>query len=45
VEKHYFEDKTLLDAGRELGLSRSWASRLHARAMTRLRARLAGGCG
>jgi RNA polymerase sigma factor for flagellar operon FliA len=37
VEKHYFEDKTLIDAGRELGLSRSWASRLHARAVSRLR--------
>lgn len=38
VTKHYFEGKTLLAAGAELGLSKSWASRLHARAVTQLRA-------
>lgn len=37
IEKCYFEDKTLVQAGEELGLSRSWASRLHARAVDRLR--------
>lgn len=40
VTKHYFEGKTLLAAGAELGLSKSWASRLHARAVTQLRALL-----
>ena len=40
IEKHYFEDKTLLEAGAELGLSKSWASRLHARAIALLRERL-----
>jgi RNA polymerase sigma factor FliA len=40
IEKHYFEGKTLDEAGAELGLSRSWASRLHTRAMKLLRVRL-----
>jgi RNA polymerase sigma factor for flagellar operon FliA len=40
IEKHYFEGKTLLEAGAELGLSKSWASRLHARAVELLRDRL-----
>jgi RNA polymerase sigma factor for flagellar operon FliA len=40
VEKHYFEGKNLLDAGAELGISKSWASRLHAQAVGRLRRRL-----
>ncbi len=40
LHKHYIEDKTLLDAGAELGMSKSWASRLHARAVDQLRARL-----
>lgn len=31
--RHYFEDVTLEDAGKDLGLSKSWASRLHARAL------------
>jgi RNA polymerase sigma factor for flagellar operon FliA len=38
VTKHYFEGKSLLEAGGELGLSKSWASRLHAQAVDRLRA-------
>ena len=42
VEKHYLEGKNLLEAGEELGISKSWASRLHAQAVGRLRARLAG---
>jgi RNA polymerase sigma factor for flagellar operon FliA len=41
VEKHYLEGKNLLEAGEELGISKSWASRLHAQAVGRLRASLA----
>jgi RNA polymerase sigma factor for flagellar operon FliA len=37
VTKHYFEGKNLLEAGAELGISKSWASRLHAQAVDRLR--------
>jgi RNA polymerase sigma factor FliA len=33
VERHYFDDLALEEAARELGLSKSWASRLHARAV------------
>lgn len=40
VTKHYFEGKTLLEAGAELGVSKSWASRLHAQAVDRLRAQV-----
>jgi RNA polymerase sigma factor for flagellar operon FliA len=40
VRRHYFEDKNLDAAGEELGMSKSWASRLHARAVTRLGKRL-----
>jgi len=40
IEKHYFEGKTLLQAGAELGLSKSWACRLHVRAIQLLRAQL-----
>lgn len=40
--KHYWEGKNLLEAGAELGLSRSWASRLHAQAVDRLRALIDG---
>lgn len=35
--KHYFEDKNLQEAGEEMGHSKSWASRLHASALERLR--------
>jgi len=42
VEKHYVEGKNLLEAGEELGISKSWASRLHAQAVERLRTSLAG---
>lgn len=38
--KHYWEGKNLLDAGRDLGISKSWASRMHAQAVDRLRAAL-----
>lgn len=37
VRKHYWEGKNLLEAGAELGISKSWASRLHAQAVERLR--------
>jgi RNA polymerase sigma factor FliA len=38
VTKHYWEGKNLLEAGAELGMSKSWASRLHAQAVEKLRA-------
>lgn len=37
IELYYFEDKTLEQAGAELGLSKSWTCRLHARAVRLLR--------
>lgn len=37
VIKYYWEDKTLLEAGTELGISKSWASRLHAQVVDKLR--------
>lgn len=37
IEMYYFEDKTLEQVGAVLGLSKSWASRLHARAIDLLR--------
>lgn len=33
LERHYFEDVAFEETARELGLSKSWASRLHARAI------------
>lgn len=39
--KHYYEDKTMTEAGAELGLSRYQSCRLHARAVARLRECLA----
>lgn len=42
VEMFYFEGRTLLEAGQTLGLSKSWSSRLHARAIQLLSKRLAG---
>ncbi len=38
MTKHYWEGKNLLEAGAELGMSKSWASRTHAQAVDRLRA-------
>ncbi len=38
VRKHYWEGKNLLEAGAELGMSKSWASRLHTQAVEKLRA-------
>jgi RNA polymerase sigma factor for flagellar operon FliA len=40
IRKHYFEGKNLMEAGQELGLSKSWASRLHARALALIREKL-----
>ncbi len=40
IELYYFEEKTLEEAGTALGLSKSWASRLHARAVDLLKATL-----
>jgi RNA polymerase sigma factor FliA len=37
LEMYYFEDKNLEEAGAVLGLSKSWACRLHARAVSLLR--------
>lgn len=37
MELYYFQDKTLEEAGGQLGLSKSWACRLHARAVNQLR--------
>lgn len=39
--KHYYEDKTMTEAGAELGLSRYQSCRLHARVVAQLRAVLA----
>lgn len=36
IRLHYFKDMNLTEAGEKLGLSRSWACRLHARAIRRL---------
>jgi RNA polymerase sigma factor for flagellar operon FliA len=38
MTKHYWEGKNLLEAGAELGMSKSWASRVHAQAVEKLRA-------
>lgn len=37
LEKHYFEGKNLVEVGEEMGISKSWASRLHAQAIEKLR--------
>lgn len=42
IEGFYFHDRSLEDVGKELGISKSWASRLHARALGRLRDALTG---
>lgn len=41
IETYYFEDQTLEQVGARLGLSKSWTSRLHARAVALLRDALA----
>ena len=40
IELCYFEGKNLVEAGEALGMQRSWACRLHARAIATLRAAL-----
>lgn len=40
VRRHYFEGESLEAVGQSLGLSKSWASRLHTRAIRRLTQRL-----
>lgn len=40
IEQHYFAGHSLVDAGSALGFSKSWASRLHARALVALRSSL-----
>lgn len=40
VRRHYFEGERLEDIGRDLGMSKSWASRIHTRAVARLAKRL-----
>jgi RNA polymerase sigma factor for flagellar operon FliA len=42
VRAHYFEGRSLDDVARELGVSKSWASRLHTQALRRLREALVG---
>jgi len=41
LQGYYFQGRTLEEAGAELGLSKSWASRLHARAIEKLKEALA----
>lgn len=40
IERHYFGGESLAEIGEELGLSKSWASRLHASAVRRLEKRV-----
>ena len=40
MRMHYWEGKNLLEAGAALGISKSWASRMHAQAVDRLRGML-----
>ena len=42
VRRHYLEGERFDRVAQELGLSKSWASRLHTRAMGRLSKRLRG---
>jgi RNA polymerase sigma factor for flagellar operon FliA len=42
IERHYFADETLDQAAASLGLSKSWGSRLHARAIERIARALRG---
>jgi RNA polymerase sigma factor FliA len=45
VRRHYLEGTRFDHVANELGLSKSWASRLHTRALTRLAKRLRGASG
>jgi len=40
VEIHHYQEKTITEAAKELGICRPWTSRLHARALAALRAAL-----
>jgi RNA polymerase sigma factor (sigma-70 family) len=40
IERHYFAGESLQEIGHGLGISRSWASRMHVRALAHLRAAL-----
>jgi len=40
IRRHYLEGERLEDIGRDLSMSRSWASRIHTRAVARLAKRL-----
>jgi hypothetical protein len=42
VEIHHYQEKTITQAAKELGICRPWTSRLHARALATLRATLEG---
>lgn len=42
IEGFYFEERTLTDIGESLGYSPSWVSRIHGRALQRLRDRVEG---
>lgn len=42
LRRHYFEGRPFEELARELGLSKSWVSRLHTRAVKRLTRRLRG---
>jgi RNA polymerase sigma factor FliA len=44
VQRHYYGEASLEEAGREMGVSKSWASRLHARALRSLRGAIAAHC-
>jgi RNA polymerase sigma factor for flagellar operon FliA len=41
IEGHYFREQSLDQIGRELGLSKSWVSRIHARSIEMLHSALA----
>jgi len=45
IEQHYFEGHSMAEVGRGLGISRSAASRLHQRAIKKLRQLLLAECG
>ena len=40
IRRHYIDGEPVIDIARDLGISRSWASRTHARALANLRAAL-----
>jgi RNA polymerase sigma factor for flagellar operon FliA len=42
IRGHYFEGRRFDDVAAELGISKSWASRVHAHALDLLRKALAG---